>query len=58
MVSDNPFQFDNCPQCGFLSLFHDAKTNTHKCSNDECEHECTHEEYEQNKRNKQARGEE
>jgi len=56
MVSGNPFQFDNCPQCGLLSFVHDVKTDMHKCNNDECEHECTHEEYEKNKRNQQERG--
>jgi len=39
MVSENPFNYQNCPECGMLTFVHDVKNNRHICKNDECAYE-------------------
>lgn len=36
MVTENPFQYENCPQCGLLSFMHDKDEKQHVCVNEEC----------------------
>ena len=36
MVTENPFQYESCPECGMLSFMHDEDQHRHVCVNNEC----------------------
>jgi len=36
MVTENPFQYESCPECGMLSFMHDEGQKRHVCVNNEC----------------------
>ncbi len=36
MVTENPFQYESCPECGMLSFMHDEDQKRHVCVNNEC----------------------
>ena len=37
MVTENPFQYESCPECGLLSFMHDEDKKQHVCTNEECQ---------------------
>lgn len=37
MVTENPFQYESCPECGMLSFMHDKDNKQHVCVNEECQ---------------------
>ena len=36
MATENPFQYENCPECGMPSFMHDSAQKRHVCINNEC----------------------
>ena len=36
MVTENPFQYESCPECGMLSFMHNEGERRHVCVNEEC----------------------
>ena len=36
MSTENPFQYEDCPQCGLPYYYQDKKTKRHVCTNQEC----------------------